>query len=133
MSKAHQFILKKYTNFEIKCQITCKVPKMPQNLYKNKIWKKKHQHQTTFATLKYLQKVMFWNSLLSWKCKKNLGSKMWPKMVSFLGHFFFLPPSDYLGPYSQHFVFILTCEYFQQARVLDYTWPEKLASDKHSS
>ncbi len=29
-----------------------------------------------------------------------------------------------------HFIFFLTYEYFQQARVLDYTSPKKLASDK---
>jgi hypothetical protein len=38
-----------------------------------------------------------------------------------------------LEPYSQHFIFFLTYEYFQQARVLDYTRPEKLTSDKHSN
>ncbi len=37
-----------------------------------------------------------------------------------------------LGPYSQHFIFLLTEKYFQQARVLDYNRPEKLASDKDS-
>ncbi len=36
------------------------------------------------------------------------------------------------GPYSQHFIFFFTYEHFQQARVLDYTRPEKLASKKRS-
>jgi hypothetical protein len=37
------------------------------------------------------------------------------------------------GPYSQHFIFFLTFKCFQQARVLNYTWPEKHDSDKHSN
>ncbi len=35
------------------------------------------------------------------------------------------------GPYSD-FIFFLTYEYFQQARVLDHLWPEKQDSDKQS-
>jgi hypothetical protein len=38
-----------------------------------------------------------------------------------------------LGPYSQHFIFFITYEWAQQARMLDYTWLEKLARDKHYS
>ncbi len=39
----------------------------------------------------------------------------------------------HLGPYSQHFIFFLTYEFFQQAIVLEYTRSEKLTSDKHSN
>ncbi len=35
--------------------------------------------------------------------------------------------------YSNNFIFFVTQEYFQQARVLDYTRTEKLAGDKHSN
>ncbi len=35
--------------------------------------------------------------------------------------------------HSQNFIFFLTYKYFQQARVFDYTWPEKQDSDKHSN
>ncbi len=37
------------------------------------------------------------------------------------------------GPYSQNFIFFITYEWAQQARALDYTMPERLANDKHSS
>ncbi len=37
------------------------------------------------------------------------------------------------GSYSQHFIFFVTCEWVQQARVLQYTRLERLARDKHSS
>ncbi len=36
-------------------------------------------------------------------------------------------------PYSQHIIFLLTYDYFQQARVLDYIRLEKFDSDQHSS
>ncbi len=36
-------------------------------------------------------------------------------------------------PDSQHFIFFLTYEYFQKARVLYYNRPEKLASGKHTN
>ncbi len=36
-------------------------------------------------------------------------------------------------PYSQNFIFFVSYKYFQKARVLDYTHPEKLASDKQSN
>jgi hypothetical protein len=35
--------------------------------------------------------------------------------------------------YSQHFIFFLTYEHFEEARLLYYTRPEKLAIDKQSS
>ncbi len=37
------------------------------------------------------------------------------------------------GPYSQHFVFFVTCKWTQQVRALQNTKPERLASYKHSS
>ncbi len=37
------------------------------------------------------------------------------------------------GPYSEHSILFVSYEYFQQARVLDYTWPEKHPGDKHSN
>ncbi len=37
------------------------------------------------------------------------------------------------GTYFQHFLFFSSYEYFQQARVLYYTRPKKLASDKQSN
>jgi hypothetical protein len=36
------------------------------------------------------------------------------------------------GPYSQHFIFLVTCEWALQARALHYTKQEWLAKDKHS-
>jgi hypothetical protein len=38
-----------------------------------------------------------------------------------------------LGPYSQHFIFFVTYEWAEQARVLYCTKLEGLARDKHSS
>jgi hypothetical protein len=38
-----------------------------------------------------------------------------------------------LGSYPQHSILVITYKYFQQAGVLDYTWPEKHQGDKHSN
>jgi hypothetical protein len=37
------------------------------------------------------------------------------------------------GLYSQSFIFFVALQYFQQARVLDHTRPEKFAIDKPSN
>jgi len=42
------------------------------------------------------------------------------------------PSSPYQGPYSQHFIFVVTYESAKQAGLLHITKLERLASDKHS-
>jgi hypothetical protein len=37
------------------------------------------------------------------------------------------------GPYSQQFIFIVTCKWAEQARLFHHTNQEWLARDKHSS
>ncbi len=37
-----------------------------------------------------------------------------------------------LGLYLHHLIFFVTYEWAQQARVLQYTWPERVASEKHT-
>ncbi len=38
-----------------------------------------------------------------------------------------------VAPYSQHFTSFVNYEWAQEARVLNYTWLERLSRDKHSS
>ncbi len=81
--------LKKCPNFVKSSPNSPRAKNAKINYIKAQFESLKHLHQTTFATKKYLQQTVFWNSLFCWKSKNNGLSKKRPKILPFFGYFIF--------------------------------------------